>query len=290
MTAPFMANLVIIALYNLTPGKTFEQEFSVVSLENILFDILAFAAFGLESLWDIFRIETETAMAKQRIHSQEWYRQKALGFRYGIPFKPDSDEYDYTGYTDEQIAAATVVNQAACIKLISSNGYGILRVKVAKANGSGELGQLPIAEFNAFKSYMLRRVVDAGTQVRSTTGDPDDLKLQLDIYFDPQILSNTGERLDGTNATPVQTEIVNFLKSTQFNGSLILSDLEKALRALTGVKIAVVKNAASKYGGFAYDTVGTPGVGAINEIRVADSGYMKLDEAELSINWISHNE
>ena len=275
----------VIEKYGLVEGSSFDQQFSIVSLENIVFETIAFAIWVFENLLDIFKTEQEAAMARQKIHSREWYRQKALDFKFGIAIVPETDTYDLTGYTDEQIIEASVIKQAACVKLISANGYGILRVKVATANSDGDLIQVPAAQFEALKYYMLRNVVDAGTQLRMTTGPADDLKLKIDIYFDPQVLSLSGARLDGTNDTPVQDAIVAFLKSLDFNGSLIVRNLESSLEKIEGVKIAEVKSAYSRYGTYSYETTDIPNVGLIDAVRVADSGYMKLDEDQLELNF-----
>lgn len=55
MTATFIQNERVQLLYGLQPGKTFEEEFSVYSLENILFDVVAFAIWTLESLFYILK-------------------------------------------------------------------------------------------------------------------------------------------------------------------------------------------------------------------------------------------
>lgn len=283
MTSSFIQRPEVITKYGLTPGNTFEQEFSLVSLENIFFETFAFALWSLDTLMDIFRGEMETEMEANHAHTKEWYRQKPLGFHFGVPVIPGTDKFDLTGLSDEQIESAKVIKQAATVKLISSNGYGILRIKVATANESGELEPVPTEQFNALKDYMLRHVVDAGTQVKLTTGPADQLRLVMDVYYDSLVLSNTGSRLDGTNDTPVQTSITDYLRSIEFNGMLILGDLERVLQTIQGVKRAKVKEAASKYGDYDYTTEGITNVGAIDEIRIADSGYMKVDE--LVINW-----
>lgn len=256
---------------------------SATAIWRLFVFIIASSIWALEKLWDIFKLETETEMARQKPHTKDWYRNKALGFLLGMPVIPGTDEFDTGSATEEEIAAAKVIKQAACVKLISGNGYGILRIKVATANTSGTLQQVDTTTFNALKHYILRYVVDAGTQVRITTGQADELKLKVDIYYDPLVLSTTGSRLDNSDNTPVQDAINNFLQSIEFNGMLVLSDLEKALRIVDGVKIATVKEAASKYGNFDYTDISSPNVGLIDEIRVADSGYMRIDELE--INW-----
>lgn len=284
MTDDFIANEVVQEKYELTPGNTFEQEFSKVSVEWILFDIVSFAMWSLQQLWRIFRAELETEMAKQKIHSKQWYRQKAIDFLFGFAVKAGTDEFDTEDATDEEIEAAKVVKQAACIKMISSSGYGILRVKAATEDGDGNLQPLPVEQFEALKYYFMRYAVDAGTQLRVTTGNADDLLLRLDVYYDPLVISTTGARLDGTADTPVLDAINEYLKSLEFNGALYISDLIAAIRQVDGVRLAKCLEARSKYGAYDYNA-DVINAGLIDEIRVADAGYMKLDENVLQINY-----
>lgn len=286
ITNSFIENESIIELYQLTPGNSFEQEFSKVSVEWILFDLITYAIWSLEVLFDIFKNEMETEISKNKIHSKDWYRQKALDYQYGFSIIPGTDKFDNTGASDDEISASKIVAQAACIKMISSTGYGILRVKVAKDDGSGNLAKLSNPEHEAIRYYFLRYATDAGTQLRVTTGDPDDLKLRLDVYYDPLVLSTTGTRLDGSSETPVIDGVNSFLKSLEFNGALVISDLSAYLRTIEGIKLAKIKSASSKYGNYTYTTTDIINVGLIDEIRVADSGYMQLDLDEFEINYI----
>lgn len=80
MTESFISNVTIQERYELDPDKTFEQEFSKVSVENIWFSIAAFSIWTLETLWDIFKSENEAEMAKQKIHSEAMVQTKGFGF------------------------------------------------------------------------------------------------------------------------------------------------------------------------------------------------------------------
>ncbi|KGO88372.1 hypothetical protein Q765_00175 [Flavobacterium rivuli WB 3.3-2 = DSM 21788] len=284
ITNPFITNARIVALYGLQAGLTFLQQFSLLSLENNLFDVVTDAMLSLESLWDIFRAEITAEMAKQQPHTKAWYQGKALGFMLGVPLINDTDVFDTAGLTDEAIEAAKVVKQAAAVKLISNNGYGILRLKVATAAPDGTLQPVPAEQFAALKYYILEKVVDAGTQVVVTTAVADKLRLHLDIYYSPLILNPEGERLDGTDDTPVQNALDQFLQSIEFNGTLNLNKLERDLIDIEGVQEAHRTLAASKYGDYEYEHTGVPNVGAIDVFRVADGGYLVMDD--LQINWI----
>lgn len=258
---------------------------SKVSIWRLMFWIVSFAIWVLEELMDAFTIETEARIAATRPHTKGWYREKALAFLFGIPLIPDTDRYDLTGYTDEQISAAKIITNAAAVKTIIS-GAGALRIKAA-TTVDGNLAPLEADQLEALSEYFNDFVADAGTNVLCTTGEPDDLKLKLKVFYDPLVLAADGSRLDGTNATPVQSAINNYLKGIKFNGSLVLTYLEQELKSVGGVVVPVVQQAWSKHSAYGYDDV-APGIGLIDEIRVADAGYMKLDETVLEITFLAY--
>lgn len=251
--------------------------------------VFSFGQFVLEQYWDAFRIEIEARIAQSRIHTPKWYREKALDFLFGIPLVQDKDYYDLSLLTDAEILAAKIVANAASVRVVQ-NGYGTLRLKVVR-NVGGEYAPVLPDHLTALDIYFNHHIADAGTVVNVTTGDADLLKLKLDIYYDPLILGADGSRLDGTNLTPVITQIKEYLKSIDFeNGKLVLTYLTDKLQKVDGVVLPVVKEAFSKYGTYEYTTTGVQNVGVINEIRIADAGYMKLDESELLINYIPYTE
>jgi len=261
---------------------------SKTSIWRMFIYIIAVTIHKLEKLWEDFKHEINIQISEGKIHSKDWYRQKALDFQYGFPVIEGTDKFDNTGKTEEEIKASKIIKQAACIKLINSSGQGILRVKVAKSSSNSvdsELAKLSDEELSALNNYYQKYAVDAGTYMKVTSSNPDDLFLTLDIYYDPLVLSSTGSRLDGSSDTPVKDEITKFLKSLNFNGALIISDLMQKLRNIEGVEIAVCKEARSKYGSYSYNQIQIPNVGLIDEIRIADAGYMKLDEQNLTINY-----
>jgi hypothetical protein len=262
---------------------------SKVGIWRLWVFIFAYAQFLQEQYWAIFKTEIETRIAQSRIHTPKWYREKALNFLYGIALVQDKDYYDTSSLTSQQIADAKIVSNAASVRVVQ-NGYGTLRMKVVRLVG-GEYAPVLPQHLIALNTYFNSHIADAGTVVTVTTGNADLLKLKLDIYYDPLLLGADGSRLDGTDATPVITKISDYLKSIDFeNGSLILTYLTDNLQKVPGIKLPVVREAYSKYGSYDYNTTGVQNVGVINEIRVADAGYMKLDLTELLINYIPYSE
>lgn len=249
--------------------------------------VFAMALFILERLFDVHRKEVEDRIAQTRPHTASWYRNMALNFLYGVELVPETDYYNTSDMTEEQLQAARIIANAAPVKEVLY-GNGRLRMKVVKLVNN-EYAPLTSEELTAFAAYM-NTVADAGTLVEPTSAPGDMLKLKMTVYYDPMVLNPLGQRLDGTDNTPVQNGIKAFLKSLKFNGSYINTRLENELENIDGVIYPVVKKAWSKFGGYSYDTADIVNVGEIDEIRIADAGHMKLDEEALEITWIAQSE
>ncbi len=250
--------------------------------------VVAFAQWVQEQYWAVFQKEIDAKIAKSRPHTAKWYREKAMAFLYGVPLVVDADYYDTSTMTEAQIAAAKIISNASTLRILQ-NGYGTLRIKVVRTINNAYAPVLT-EHITALNAYFNQHVADAGTVVVCTTGEADLLKLKLDIYYDGLILGANGNRLDGTSASPVADAIKAYLKSIDFeNGKFITTRLTDALQKVPGVILPVVREAYSKFGGYDYtDTV--PNCGVINEIRLADAGYMTLDDPNLLINYIAYTE
>lgn len=259
---------------------------SKVAVWRLFIYIIAVAHYVQRQLWDIFRNETEARVEATRPHTKKWYEGKARAFRLEQELIKGTDKYSDAGLTQQQIEDRQIIKHAAIEKIVI-NGYGLLRAKVAKEN-NGELVSLNNTELEALEKYF-ERVADAGSVVLPTSRPPDSLKLEIDFYYDPLVLNSYGQRLSGGQEQPAVVAIENYLKSLEFNGQLVLEKLEDYLKKHTdGALFPKIKRAWSKYGNLSYDYIGE-NAGLINEIRVADAGYMKLDKNNTTIKYIAYN-
>lgn len=257
---------------------------------RLLFFIVATAHWALEVLMDFYRADVEKRIASTRPHTRVWYREQALRFQYGHQVVSETDYYDNTGIAEADVLASKIIANAAVTRIIVG-GAGALRLKAVAWNAGPDSDWTPLSEEQvaALSSFMNNDVTDAGTPVIVTSTAPDDLKLVIDMYFDPQVISQLGERLDGSDQTPVLNAIKSYLKSLEFNGSLVLSKLEDHLKSLYGFPVAHIRLAASKYAGYNYTDQGS-NVGEFSQIRVADAGWMELDLEASVINYIEYQE
>lgn len=239
--------------------------------------IVAFCIHIHERLMHQKEQEIERRIADTRPHTRKWYREKAMAYQHGVELLPETDEYAPLSLGEG--LGDRIVSNAAVVKM---NNH--LRIKTVKTVGD-ELQPLSSEELIAFQAYM-NQVSDAGTFVLATSHVADDLKLHLSVYYNPMLMNTQGELLDGSDTEPVKKAINGYLKSVEFNGAFVESRLERAIERLPAVEMVNVQGAWSKYGNHFYEDAHASNIGIINEVRIPDAGYMRLDEEVLTIDYI----
>lgn len=260
---------------------------SRVSVFRQFIYVISVAIWAGWKKWQVLSDDIDARIAATRPFTKGWYKETALNYQHGRDLE-ETGVYDNTGLTLAQIAAEKVVAKAAVIEAISNN-RGILRIKVAKLSAN-VLEPLSGPELTGFDAYM-ELMGAAGVPVVATSGVADDLKLEYKVYYDPTILNNAGERLDGSDDTPVITALKSYLidkNSNDFNGQLSLDELNDVVESVRGVTDVFVKAAASKYGSFLYTDTNAQGtVGPFDEFRQPEAGYFKLDEVNSIFTYVA---
>jgi len=248
---------------------------SLTAIWRLWTRIVATAQYTVEVLFDTFKAEVNELLAVLKPHSLRWYANKAKQFQYGFNLALDSDTYDNTGFTQDQIDASMIVKYSAV-----TEAEGRLRIKVATENT--DLAPLSSPQKDAFAEYM-SRIKDAGVRINIESQVADKLKLGLKIYYDPLILDSAGSRIDGTESEPVQKAVNSFLKNQPFNGVFVLAYLVDALQKVEGVVIPHVESCLTQYGAFPFVTV--------NVQYLPDAGYMRFENTgDLTIEFIPQSQ
>lgn len=241
---------------------------SKVAIWRLWVYIIAVAIWSLEKLFDLHRADIDKRLAELKPHTARWYRSKALAFQYGFDLLTDSDKFNNTGHTEEQIEASKIVKYSA---VVESPNEGRLIVKIAGEQGE-QLQPITDAQKQAFEAY-LQEIKDAGVRLSVVNYQPDVLHLQMKIIYDPLVLDSNGQSI--IHATkPVETAIKEYLKRLPFNGELVLAHLIDELQQAEGVKIPHLVLAQSKH-------IGTNGnYGAFEAIEISKiptAGYFTID-------------
>jgi hypothetical protein len=241
---------------------------SKVAIWRLWVYIIAVAIWSLEKLFDLHRADIDKRLAELKPHTARWYRSKALAFQYGFDLLTDSDKFNNTGHTEEQIEASKIVKYSA---VVESPNEGRLIVKIAGEQGE-QLQPITDAQKQAFEAY-LQEIKDAGVRLSVVNYQPDVLHLQMKIIYDPLVLDSNGQSI--IHATkPVETAIKEYLKRLPFNGELVLAHLIDELQQAEGVRIPHLVLAQSKH-------IGTNGnYGAFEAIEISKiptAGYFTID-------------
>jgi hypothetical protein len=222
---------------------------SKVSVWGNFVSLIAFSIWLLENLFDTHKKEVDELIEAKMPHRPSWYRTKALAFQYGFDLLTqrnefglleDTDKFDNTGYTTEQIEASKVIKYAAVTK-----SGGQLFIKIATET-AGVLAPIAPAVKTAFGAYM-EEIADCGVKYLVVNNLPDRLVLGMKIYINPLVLDLNGMKLGPLGGGyPVQDAIEEFMKALPFNGELVLAHLVDKLQKVEGVLIPHIYNATSQ--------------------------------------------
>lgn len=264
----FIGNAHIIAAYGLDASKTFEQQFSLVSFENIVFNIIAYVIYVLELLFQQHKKEVTEQLYNQKSGRLPWYRDMALQFQYGFDLLDDSDEFDNTDKTAEQIETSKIIKYAA---VNDGDNQGVIIVKIA-GETDDKLAPIAALEKESVDQYF-EEIKYAGSRVAVINYLPDLLYLTIQIKRDVLVLDPNGQsKIDGTK--PVEEALQEFMKELPFDGDLRLQDLVDKLQPVEGVKIATVLEASSSWIDPTNNAYGAATI--FNVSRIPESGYFEI--------------
>ena len=221
-----MADETIREKYGLSERDTFGGSFSSVSLENILFFILAACYHVLEMIFEQHKTDVENKISKAVVASVPWYHKMALAFQWGdsLVLNEQTFQYEYA-VTDE---SKQVVKYAA----VRDMGMNV-QILV-----SGDTGGRPSAlagdVLAVFKEYM-NRVKVAGVILNISSRESDRLMIHATVTADPLVFDEQGRLLrDGSK--PVEDAIAGHLKSIVYGGTFNKTRLVDAIQRVEGVE------------------------------------------------------
>lgn len=243
---------------------------SKVAVWRLWIYITAFVIHTLERIFDQHKKEVAEALSEQKPHTPRWYRNMALAFQYGFDLIPDTDKFNNTGKTEDEIENSKIVKYSA---VTESETESRLIVKIATEQG-GELQPISTGQKASFDAYM-QEIRDAGVKITTINYLPDILKLQMEIYRDPLVLDENGMSIL-TGEKPVEKAIKEYLKQLPFNGELVLAHLVDALQKVEGVRIPHIILAESKWIDASVNDYGIFQRIEVKQLPI--SGYYKIED------------
>lgn len=244
---------------------------SVVDEHRLLIWLMAFLSWVVDTMQVQHEAEISTILSEGRYGTFPYYIKTSLSFQFGDTQSWVDDNYEYPGIDPlKQI-----------IKYADANGAGkLVNIKVAKDN-AGIPEKLSAAEKAAFESYFANWEAP-GISYAFISMDSDLLKLELDVYYNPQLLDNTGVLISDGSLKPVEIALKDYLNAVKFNSRLELLHLIDSVQKAEGViRPYTVSAYAKAYGGY---------YSLIDRSYSPVSGYIKIDPSnKVVINYIPNS-
>lgn len=272
LTSTFMNDSTLAAKYGFEADANFDNVFSKVSLESMLLYIMAAAIWTLEKLFDTHTKDVEDYIANMKPHSLRWYVNKAKAFQKGCDLVEGTDLYDNSSLDSSAIAALQVVKYAA-----ATESQATVYLKVATED-NGTKQQLSQEAVAGLRKY-LAEIKDAGVRIEVVNEPASQLKLRLDIYYNPMVMSSSGVNLR-TGEHDVDNTIKAYIENLPFNGEYRNAALIDALQKVDGVIIPELVSAAQSYDGDNFQNIAAK--------AQPYSGYYAYDSENITINYIPY--
>lgn len=228
---------------------------SATALWRLWIYVVAVSIWIHETLWDVHRAEVEEIAARAVPGTTRWFQYITLQYQDGYTLEWDGSLLQYVYSTLDE--AAMIVKRAAVREI-----GGTVRVKVAKLSGTTPI-PLSAPEKLGVESY-LSKVKPAGTFVDVVSLPADYLRLQMKVYYDPNVQASVVQ-------AAVEKAIVSYIESLPFDGDLRLTNLVDAVQVVPGVVDPIVNQAEARYGSLSFFV--------FDESYIPQAGYMAIDPA-----------
>ena len=226
MTNAFMADSTIRERYGLSENDTFDDSFSVVSIENILFYIVAACSHVLEVLFDQFKADVDEKISRAVVASVPWYYKIAKEFQYGdaLVFNEATQQYSYPKEDEKKrlVKYVAVRDRGSSVEILASGETG------------GQPTVLSDDVLTAFKQY-LNRVKIAGVILSVRSLPADNISITATIRIDPLVIDRTGTRIEDGSFV-VENAVNAYLRNIIYGGTFNKTKLVDAIQNVEGVQ------------------------------------------------------
>jgi hypothetical protein len=225
MTDAFMADAAIREKYGLREGDTWSGSFSSVSLESIMFFIVAACCHVLEVVFEEYVKVVDDKVSMAVVASVPWYYKMAKAFQYGdsLVLNEDTQQYGYAAIDEgkQVVKYAAVRDRGTSVQILVS----------------GEKDGKPVALSNSvltvFKEYM-NRVKVAGVVLSIRSKNADKMVIMAKVYVDSLVINSDGTLIsDGSK--PVEEAINAYLANIVYGGTFNKTKLTNAILGVEGV-------------------------------------------------------
>lgn len=185
-----------------------------------------------EQLYDLFVSQIESLLAVAAPMTAPWIRNQVLNFQYS-----SSDPQVIQLNTTTFAPYWPIINPAYRIVTRCSVTRGLLNAVTVKVAKGTTPAPLATAELSALQSF-LDTICAPGIVYTAVSVNPDKISTAVTVYYQGVYSSVIGNNL--------LAAYNNYIGSIPFDGAIKISDLEIALRNVTGVNDVVINDAVAR--------------------------------------------
>jgi hypothetical protein len=257
----FVNSVLLRGLYGLNENKTFEEQFSSVSVESLIIETHAAAAASIEAMHEWHLRDITQRIEQERYGYAGWYVKMMLAFQFGFDINELEEQTYYNDTTSDNAIDARIIKFAYAFD--TPNSLGVI-IKIAKADQNGYPTPLDNFELTVATSY-INRIKPAGIPIKIVNENADILDITVKIIYDPLVFNSEDDVED-----KVKKAINDYLHGIEFNGSFVSMKMIDQLQLTKGIVIALENKIEVTHVGYAPENI----TGLVSHIPA--SGAMKL--------------
>jgi hypothetical protein len=260
LRAAIVADPTLATAYGLDTSKSFDEQFSHVSIEAVDTYIVAATLAMSEKIQENDKSEITAIVERNRIGTGAWYVEMAKRFQwnadvqYFIVVNPADGTITYNELKPED----RIISQAAYVENTSKE----VIIKVATGQ-PGELTPLTDEQLTDFLNYM-KKIKIAGIILKVVNLPADILRIQANVYYNPAY-----------NQTTLKQKIIQALNeysvALEFNGVVLRNAIIDAVQKIEGVVDIDITQLQAVTGEIDYE---------ISRAYVTASGYVNFQNNE----------
>ena len=209
---------------SLSPVLFSEEGGSTVGILNNIADVVAININIFEQLQDAYKTELELIAASAVPGTSAWIKEKVLEFQYDALNPQYIQLIDLVPTYNVIDKDLRIISRVAVVE----SGNGVIVIKAATGVSATVL---TANQKTALEEY-LDVIIPAGPTVIVSSNTSDKLYLNAEVFYDGQYVESI--------QADVEKAINNYLANLDFNGVVLVSKIQDAIQAVSGVKDIVI--------------------------------------------------
>lgn len=211
----------IVANKNAEPALSGLTSKSKVAIYNLWMWLTSASIVLLEQVLDIYKVDLESKIAKAGAGTLPWVRDRVLEFQTGYNVVYHAGVVYYTSI----VPSAQIISRCS----VTQSPDKVVNIKVATLEPPVALSSIQKSEL----LYYMQQVNFAGVQCNIISNNADQLYVNADVYYNGQL---TESQLQTSVVDALNNYCKNLSTVINFNGSIIISEIESSIISATGVK------------------------------------------------------